>query len=145
MREWQIALYGDQPYAFPADHDLTRRLGGFAGDEILVVVPRSRLEAVEQRMHDGWAAHSASFGALLHISLLTPLGGEVAEYSDVVEAVRTMADKVEAVEKERDEWKAIAREVAQTLASTNHHMTADEEIERARLLLRYAEGSSDAV
>lgn len=66
LREWQIALYGEQPYAFSADYDLTRRLGGFAGDEILVVVPRSRLEAVERERDEAVAETDA-----LHAQLST--------------------------------------------------------------------------
>lgn len=50
---------------------------------------------------------SQIFSALLNISLLTALKGEVAEYEDVVEEVRRMRDRLAEVEKDAARYRFI--------------------------------------
>ena len=51
-------------------------------------------ETLRKQHLDAHRNSSTIFAALVQISLLTHLGGEVAEYGDVVEAVRQMRDRM---------------------------------------------------
>lgn len=55
--------------------------------ESTIATLRSTLEARKQQVKEALAAHSASFGALVDVSLMTDLGGEVDDYSEVAKSV----------------------------------------------------------
>jgi hypothetical protein len=62
----------------------------------------------EQEQEQEQEQEPVAFDALVAISLLTHLGGEVAEYADVVEAVRRLhtlnGELLEALQRSRAQW-----------------------------------------
>lgn len=67
---------------------------------------RAESDRLRKRADEGHAAHAASFGALVDISLLTDLGGEVDDYAAVVKAVASLRAELEAAQKDtaRIDW-----------------------------------------
>jgi hypothetical protein len=86
------------------------RAGAFQSTQAADVVAAALAE-IRQRMKDApprRETEPAAFDALVAISLLTHLGGEVAEYADVVEAVRRLhalnRELLEALQRSRAQW-----------------------------------------